>query len=332
MKNKLLPIVLIIFTLSLGQNGIFAADKKLAQSGFKFLSVGTDARGGALVDAVTTVEMGSSSLFFNPSGMARLAKRFEVSLSQNNWIADIKHNAFSLAINPYGGKYGVIGLSFMSIDYGNVQGTMVWGNDQGFVDTEILKPMAFAAGLGYAKALSDKFSVGGQMKITGQYLGKSMVPVGDDSLEVKRNQAILTAFDFGTMFRTGYKSLIFGMSVRNFSNEIKYERESFQLPLTFRIGLSMNVLDLLDIKSGLMSCLATIDAVHSRDYPEQIKVGLEYKLLDMFCLRAGFMAPSDEQHYAFGFGIQKFGAAIDYAYTPFGIFDNVQRITFRFVL
>ncbi|MFA4906644.1 MAG: PorV/PorQ family protein [archaeon] len=323
---------IILWLILLITQPLFPGNKKLAQTGLKFLSVGSDARGGGLGDAVTTVEMGSSSLFFNPAGMARLTTRFDVAASQNNWFADIKHNSYSVAFRPALGQYGVFGLTFMSVNYGKVQGTMVWGNDQGFIDTEVLRPTAFAAGLGYAKALSDKFSVGGQMKITGQYLGKSMVPVGDDSLEVKRNQAILTAFDFGTMFRTGFKSLIFGMSVRNFSNEVKYEQESFQLPLTFRIGLSMNVLDLLDIKPGLMSCLATIDAVHSRDYPEQIKVGLEYKLLDMFSVRAGFMAPSDEQHYAFGFGIQKLGAAIDYAYTPFGVFDNVQRFTLRFAL
>ncbi|MFH1212480.1 MAG: PorV/PorQ family protein [Candidatus Neomarinimicrobiota bacterium] len=323
---------IILWLIILITQPLFPENKKLAQTGLKFLSVGSDARGGGLGDAVTTVEMGSSSLFFNPAGMARLTTRFDLAASQNNWFADIKHNSYSVAFRPALGQYGVFGLTFMSVDYGKVQGTMVWGNDQGFIDTEVLKPSAFAAGVGYARALSDKFSVGGQMKITGQNLGKSVVPVGDDSLGAIQNLAVATAFDFGTMFRTGFKSLVFGMSVRNFSNEIKYEKEGFQLPLTFRIGLSMNLLEIIGIDPKYMSCLGSIDAVHSRDYPEQIKVGLEYKLLNMFCLRAGFMAPSDEQHYAFGFGIQKFGAAIDYAYTPFGVFDNVQRFTLRFAL
>jgi hypothetical protein len=35
------------------------------------------------------------------------------------------------------------------------------------------------------------------------------------------------------------------MSVRNFSQRVRYEKEDFQLPLTFHIGLSMDVLDFL---------------------------------------------------------------------------------------
>ncbi len=324
--------LIILMVLILGLTPPLFPRKKLAQTGFKFLSVTSDARGGALGEAMTTLETGSSALFFNPAGMARLQGHFEATFSQNNWIADIKHNSFSLAFSPGGGRYGVFGLSFMSVDYGRLQGTMVWGNDQGFIETEIIKPTAFAAGIGYAKALTDKFAVGGQVKITSQDLGKSFVPVGEDSLAVKHNLAAATAFDFGTTFRTGFKSLVFGMSVRNFSNEIAYEREGFQLPLTFRIGLSMNVLDLVNMSPKTMACLVSVDAVHPRDYPEQIMLGAEYRMLDMLSLRAGYMTPSDERHYSFGFGLKLFGAVVDYAYTPFGVFDNVQRVTFRFGL
>jgi len=325
-------IILIIGVVLWLTPPLFSKNTKLAQTGFKFLSVATDARGGALNDALTTVEIGSASLFFNPAGMARLPGRFDVTLSQNTWIADIKHNSYSLAFSPFKGRYGVFGMSFMSIDYGDIQGTMVWNNSQGFIDTDVFQPSAWSAGLGYAKALSDKFAVGGQVKITQQELGNSFLPEGDSSLTVKQNLALATAYDFGTQFRTGFKSLIFGMSVRNFSNEIKYEKEGFQLPLTFRIGLSMNVLDLMDMDQNKMSCLVTADAVHYRDYPEQLKIGVEYKLLNMFAFRLGYMTPSDEQNVSFGFGVTKFGASIDYAYTPFGIFDPVQRFTLRFAL
>lgn len=322
-------ITLILGIILLLTPPLLSKNKKLAQTGFKFLSVASDARGGALNDALTTVEAGSASLFFNPAGMARMPGHFDATFSQNTWIADIKHNSYSLAFSPSQGRYGVFGMSLMSVDYGKVLGTMVWGNSQGYVDTEILKPTAWSIGFGYAKALSDKFAVGGQVKINKQELGSSFIPVGDSSLTVQQNLAIATAFDFGTQFRTGFKSLVFGMSVRNFSNEIKYEKEGFQLPLTFRIGLSMNVLDIFGIDDKKMSCLVTTDAVHYRDYPEQIKIGVEYKLLEMFALRVGYVAPADEQNLSYGFGISKFGASIDYAYTPFGILGDVKRFTLR---
>ncbi len=320
-----------LVSLLLLSSCILFAEDKLAQTGFQFLSVATEAKGGAMADALTSVEMNSGALFFNPAGMARMDQKFSLGVTQNNWIADITHNSFSMAVNPMGGRYGVFGLSFMSVDYGEIEGTMVWPSEKGYIDTEILEPTAFVAGLGYAKTLTDKFSVGGQVKYAGQELGKSMVPVGEDSLKVKKNLAFATAYDFGTIYKTGWKSLQFGMSVRNFSEEIEYEKESFLLPLTFRLGISM---DLFDLVSGLgnQSLVMAIDATHPRSYDEQLRIGLEYGFMDMFYGRFGYVGNSDENATSFGFGLNKFGLTVDYAYTPFGVFDNVQRFTLKFDL
>jgi len=307
------------------------AEEKLAQTGFQFLSVATDARAGALGDAMTSLELGSASLFFNPAGMARMDGRFELLANQNQWIADITYNSYAVSFNPSGGRYGVFGLSFVSVDYGDVEGTMVWANEQGYIDTEIMNPSAFSAGLGYAKSLTDKFSVGGQIKYAGQQLGKSMTTLGDDSLIVKKNLAFATAVDFGTLYRTGFKSLVFGMTVRNFSNEIKFEKEAFQLPLTFRLGLSMDLMDFLPAFSG-HSMLLSVDASHPRSYPEQLMVGLQYGFQEMLFLRLGYEGNHDENDISFGFGLSRFGLSFDYAYTPYGVFDNVQRMTLRFAL
>lgn len=323
LKYLLITLVALFSTLM--------AEQKLAQTGFQFLSVAAEAKGGAMANAMTSIEMNSGALFFNPAAMARMQGTFSLSATQNNWIADITHNSFSMAINPMGGRYGVFGVSFMSVDYGEIQGIMVWENEQGYIDTEIFEPSAFVAGFGYAKSLTDKFSVGGQVKYAGQELGKSMVPVGDDSLKVKKNLAFATAYDFGTIYKTGWKSLQFGMSVRNFSQEIEYEKESFLLPLTFSIGISMDLLDFVEDIEG-QSLVMSIDATHPRSYPEQLRLGFEYSFLNTLYARLGYVSNSDENDITYGFGLKKFGFALDYAYTPFGVFDNVQRFTINFAL
>lgn len=325
--RKIKKLALIIICML----GMLSAEQKLAQTGFQFLSVATEARGGALGSAMTSVEMESGALFFNPSTMARMEEKVSIGFTQNNWIADITHYAFSAAYKPMGGRYGVFGVSYMYVDYGEVQGTMVWENDQGYIDTEVLNPSAYVFGLGYAKSLTDKFSVGGQVKYAGQNLGKSMVPVGDDSLTVTKNLAFATSFDFGTLYKTGWKSLQFGMSVRNFSQEVEYEKESFLLPLTFRIGISMDLMDFVE-NSGAHSLLLSVDASHPRSYQEQLRVGLEYSLMHTLYARLGYVNNSDENDISYGVGINKFGFVIDYAYTPFGVFDNVQRFTIKFAL
>ena len=318
-----------------------SAEKKLAQSGFQFLSIAIDARAAAMGEAYTTVAGNSSSIFFNPANMALMNSFADFSISQNKWIADINYYSGSIAFSPVHGHYGVFALSILSVDYGDFLGTVVDPTlEKGFRDTGIFSPSAFAIGLGYARSLTDRFSVGGQIKYVSQKLGNSILPVGDVTegvtTEVSNNVNVI-AFDFGTIYKTGFRSLIFGMSVRNFSQEIKFQSESFQLPLTFKIGISMNMLDFFKEKENDMhTLLVSIDALHPRAYSERINIGAEYLFKRMFALRSGYNYNYDERGFSAGFGFQlKFGKhqfAIDYAYTPFGVFNTVQRMSFRLSL
>ena len=124
------------------------------------------------------------------------------------------------------------------------------------------------------------------------------------------------------------------MSIKNFSTELKYKEETFQLPLTFRIGLSMDAMDLFDIDKNTHSLLVSVDAAHPRDFSEQIYLGAEYTFINTFSVRAGFVSPADVRNFTAGFGIKRnFGGmnlGIDYAYQPFGIFSNVHRFSFNF--
>ncbi|MBC8180780.1 PorV/PorQ family protein [candidate division KSB1 bacterium] len=338
MKKRTLFIELSIVVLLLYLTAGFAADKKLAQTGFQFLSITTDARASAMGSAFTAVPGKSSSIFFNPANMASISSFVDLSLSQNNWIADINHYAGSLAISPKGGHYGVIALSVMSVDYGEFLGTVVDAtSEKGFRDTGSFAPTAYAFGIGYARALTDRFSVGGHVRYVSQKLGNSILPADDFSssglTKEVDNRVEVMAFDFGTIYRTGFKSLVFGMSVRNFSQEVKYQTEGFQLPLTFNIGISMNVFDLFMEETDLHSLMVSIDALHPRAYSERINIGTEYWFKNMFALRCGYKNNYDERGLTAGFGFQlnlgKRNLAVDYSYTPFGVFDMVQRMSFR---
>jgi len=329
--------------------GLFVAaacgQSKLAQTGFNFLSVGTDARATAMGEAFTTIEGSSTSLFYNPAGLAGITSLVDLSISQMKWIADITYIAGAAAFTPWQGEYGVIGLSFMTIDYGDFNFTRVAPTEQGFVDVEGWpKPSAYVIGLGYGRALSDQFSVGGQVKYVRQNLGQSIVPIytkvvdatgkaRQDTTNDVRDYAIGTlAFDFGTIYKTGLKSLAFGVSVNNFAQEISFERESFQLPLSFRIGISMNVLDLVPGIGDDHSFFASIDAVHPRSYEEFLNIGGEYAFAKTVYLRVGYITSHPDYDLTVGLGVQKLGIAVDYSYMPHKIFNNVQRISVKFAM
>jgi hypothetical protein len=334
MKNKI-NILMIGFVVVVFYINIFS-QQKIAQTGFQFLSVVSDARGAAMGEAMTSLECGASSLFFNPAGMADLHADFDISGSTNKWIADITHTTFAIAFKPSNGAYGVFGLTAQYVNYGDFYGTVVdAASPQGYDDTGIFTLSAYALGIGYAKQLTDKFSVGGQIKYIHQDLGSSTIAVfspNDTTQKTVENKLSPLAFDFGTLFRTGIKSLVFGMSVRNFSTQVKYATEGFQAPLVFTLGISMNVADLVQDLPFNQSLLVSLDASHYTDHPEQIKIGLDYKILNLLSLRGGYLSNNDLGGFSFGLGITQYGFTIDYAYSPYGVFNNVQRFTARFAL
>lgn len=334
MNMKMIKQLICFLLVSAFVSSVYAQkNQKLAQTGFQFLSINSDAKAAGMAEAVTSMQTGSASMFFNPAGMASLKSYVDVSGSINKWIADIKHTSFAVAAKPFDGDYGVFGLSLQLVDYGEFLRTVVSSNALGYEDLGTFKLQSYAAGFGYAKQISDRFSVGGHIKYVHQDLGTSTIAVVsgvDTSKGDVSNTLSPLVFDFGTQFRTGIKSLVFGMSVRNFSTEVKYAKEGIQAPLIFTLGISMDVMDLVEKLPYDQSLYLALDASHYKDHPEQVKLGLDYRFMDMLSLRVGYASGNDENGVTYGLGLRKYGFELDYAYTPFGIFDSVQRFTFRF--
>ena len=332
MNNKLKIILSVIILLFSAQVN-FAQDK-LAQSGMKFLSYGADARAVGLGEAVTSVEGNSSSIFYNPSSMARQTDLLDITFNNTQWWADINYLNAAITYAPENGLYGVFGLSISSVDYGDFYGTII-GPDGGALDVGIYSPTAMAIGVSYARALSDKFSVGGNLKYIYQNFGSGHVVGGDyNNFKTAKIDIDVFSFDFGVLYKTGYKSLNFGMSIRNFSQEIKFVEESFQLPLNFKIGLSMNLLDIIDINPADHAFLFAVDAEHPRDNKEMLHLGGEYTLMQILSLRVGYVTPETSlAGMNYGVGLKydingiKFG--FDYSYTEFGDFDPINRFSVK---
>ena len=338
MKKYFFYLTIISILLTLNNLPLQAQEnKKLAQAGMKFLTTSLDARASSLARSVTAVYSNSSALLYNPACMAGIEKSFDFSVGRVNFIADINYIYGTAAYVPGKGEWGIIGISFVSVDYGDLMGTVRAENEQGFIDLGTFNPLAISVGLGYSNSLTSQFSIGAQVKYVKQDLAGGIVDFTSDQagVSIETNKEVIV-FDFGFLYDTGFESLKFGMSIRNFSQEIKYVQESFQLPLTFRIGLSMNTLDLAGIDPDKHSLMLSVDASHPRDYSEQLGFGMEYVFMKMFALRAGYEFPNDEHGFAAGVGFHKdiadidFG--VDYAYTPFGIFGDVHRFTLQFSL
>ena len=331
-KISLLLVITFLLAAVFPTETIAQERKKLAQAGMKFLSVSLDPRSSAMSDAVTSLMSNSTSMLYNPSAMAEMQGYSDFAFGTTRWIADINYIYGTAALNLFDGDYGVFGVSLVAVDYGEFLGTVIAPNDDGYLDVGTFKPTAMSIGIGYANRLSEKFMVGGNIKYVRQSMGTAVTGFDLSGGRVTDEFKVdVAAFDFGILYHTGFKSLNFGMSVRNFSTEIRYKDDNFQLPLTFRIGMSMNAMDLTSVNPEMHSLLVGVDASHPRDYPEQVSFGAEYTFMNTFSLRGGYTFPTDEQEFSAGVGFKQqfsdFKFAVDYSYTPFGIFSDVHRVS-----
>ena len=318
--RKLLTTLLLVFACATVSE---AQLNKVAQTGLQFLKVDAGARASAMGGAMTLTSYDANAVFYNPAGLARMDHQFDLMFNHTQWIADINYNAVAHAYDF--GDIGTFAVHALFADYGEIMGTRVASNAQGYELTGKLDVSAYSVGLSYARNLSEKFTIGGTVKYVGQQLGSNLMPNG----EIKENKVDGFAFDFGTIFYPGWDSFRFGMSVRNFSAEFEYEQESFELPLTFSVGVAMDVFDMFPMEG--QSLLVSVDAVHPRSFSERMKFGAEYTVFDMISLRAGYKTNHDNESFSGGIGLfhefMSFQVKIDYSYSAMEYFDGVNRFT-----
>ncbi|PIP76675.1 MAG: DUF3308 domain-containing protein [Ignavibacteria bacterium CG22_combo_CG10-13_8_21_14_all_37_15] len=335
MKIKILTTLSIV-ALFLTPSGF--AQKKLAQTGMKFLQVSLDAKMAGMGDAATALDnLGVNGLFSNPASIARQTNLIDATTGQVNWIADIKYYAGGVTFAPENGQYGVLGVSFLYVNYGDFISTV--RNNQGYVETGIFNPNAYAIGLTYGKALNDKFSIGGSVKYALQNLTSGIVDITDAVLTQTNYKPNSLVFDFGVLYHTGIQSLDFAASIKNFSKDIQLEREQekFQLPLTFRVGFAYNLSDMLQIDKNDYSIQLAFDSVVPRDNVEEVDLGVEFKFMNSFALRGGYLSGKEGEYnltYGLGFGkaIEGFYVGLDYAYIPWNSdsFSDIHKFSIHF--
>lgn len=334
--KKYTILILTILCIMLTITPDVLSQQKLAQTGFKFLSVSTDARAAGMSNAVTSIFGSSTSQLYNPAGMAEMKKAVDINFGNADWIANINYTQFTAAFNPFDEYYGIFGISIISVDYGKFQGTIRADNDDGYLDTQEYSPSAISIGISYARSLSEKFSIGANVKYVRQTLiDNGVVAIASSGGYVTENfEEEVFAFDFGLIYKTGWESLNIGMSIRNFGTEVKYVEEGFELPLTFKLGASIDAMDILGIDKSQHSFIVSLDALNPRDFQEQVLVGGEYTFFETLSLRAGYITPTDEAGLSAGIGLKQdlksVFLAIDYAYSEFGIFGNLHRWSVSF--
>ena len=327
--KKVLIILLLSVTYIFGQT-------KVGSTAAPFLNIAVSPRaismGGAFIATANDV----SSLYWNPAGASR-SDINEAMFSHSRWFADINYN-WAGAMIKLGGA-GTLGLSLTYLDYGDIEVTTLAEQDG---TGEFFSASDMSLGLTYAYNLTDRFSLG----VTVKYIQQ----------KIWNSSATAIAMDLGVLFHSDIYGLRIGATITNFGTGMQIDgkdllvqydidpniygnndqilanlqTDEFPLPLTFRIGLAMDVLDTEEHRFTIAA-----DALHPNDNSESVNVGAEYMFNNLIAFRVGYKSlflDNSEEGLTAGVGLNydfntDFGVRVDYAYQDFGVLDYTQHFS-----
>lgn len=331
--KKIMVLILALFMTSC----LFSQEvTKVGTTAAGFLNIDVGARAIGMGGAYVAVSDDIMSMYWNVAGISRIDGA-EATFTYNKWLADISYNYAGFAMNL--GNIGALGVNaqFMTMD--QMERTTIMEPDG---TGELFSAGSYAFGLAYARNLTDRFSIGFNFKYIRE--------------EIYHSDASGIAFDIGTLFDTQYNGLKIGMSITNYGTKMQMSgrdmliqtdidpsisgnnhninanlsTDQFDLPLMFRVGVSMDVLKGM----GNSNLILALDALHPNDDVESVNFGAEYLYGGMFALRGGYktmFARDSEQGLCFGAGFM-WGAGgldlmIDYAYQDFGVLNEIQMFS-----
>ena len=316
--------------------GSLFAQTKVGSTAAPFLNIGIGPRAIAMGGAFVATANDVTSLYWNPAGISRTQSN-QALFAHSEWFADISYNWAGTMLSL--GDFGAVGLSIDYLDYGDIEVTTL-REPEG--TGEVFNPQDLVIALSYGYNLTDRFSIGGSVK----YVNEKIWNVSANAIAV----------DLGVLFISDIYGLRIGATITNFGTDMqldgkdlfiqtdinqqisgnndqilaKLNTDSYPLPLTFRVGLAMDVINLADHRFTIGA-----DALHPNDNAESLNIGAEYVLLNILSLRGGYKSlflVNSEEGLTLGIGVNynfttELGLFFDYAYQDFGRLDYTQQFS-----
>jgi len=335
--------IFIILTISAASYPVFGQSldsvSKVATTAASFLEIGVGSRAIGMGGAFVAVADDATALYWNSAGIARLKKN-EMVFIHTKWIADINYNYLGTAF-PIG-NVGVLGISITSL---STEEMLVRTVDMPEGTGERFGVGDLAIGAAFARNLTDRFSIG----LNTKYIRQKIWHMSSAGF----------AMDIGTLFTTQFNGMKIGMSVSNFGGKMQMlgkdtfvnydlapsqegsndrvpanlKTDKFPLPIVFRVGLAM---DILDVDPNKMTI--AVDAAHPNDNTEFMNLGIEYSFDDFIFLRGGYknlFLLDSEENLTLGAGLiyninGDVKIKFDYSYQEFGRLTNTQSFSLAF--
>jgi hypothetical protein len=311
------------------------SQKKVGTTAGQFLGISVGPKAIAMGGAYVASNEDVTSLYWNP-GAFQQAGTSQLAFSNTDWLVGTKFRWVGLMLNL--GNENAIGMSFTQLDYGEEEVTTV-ASPEG--TGEQWSAQDLAIGISYCRRLTDRFSMGASLKYVDQ--------------RIWNESATTFAFDIGLLYVTGFHDMRLGVSMSNFGGEMQLDgrdlvqvvdidpensgsnkalvgslkTDSWAIPLLFRVGLAIDA-----YKDDMFKLTLAADALRPNDNEESVNAGAEFGWNNMVFLRGGYKSlfgEDTEEGLSLGAGLkyraEGFGAVeVNYAFTKFGLFGNINTI------
>ncbi|MCO6498989.1 MAG: PorV/PorQ family protein [Vicingus serpentipes] len=302
MKKIKLSITLFTAFLIYSLNAVGGNPDRAGEAGAPQMLINPWTRSVGFGGANTASVTGLEAMSLNIAGMA-FTKKTEVLVNHKRYLvgSDIGINSFGFSQRV--GETGVMGLSIMSMSFGEIDITEV-DKPEGGIGT--FSPSVMNLDFGYAKAFSNSIYGGLSVKI----ISESISNVSSRGF----------AFDAGIRYITGENDQVkFGIALKNVGPTMKasgdglsftatndnagfdvsstqdHRSTPYQLPSLLNIGMSYDfyIAPKVDSASSEISAdhrLTLAGNFTSNSFTkDQYRVGLEYAFRSMFMLRGGYV-------------------------------------------
>ncbi len=301
---------------------VLMAQSKVGTTAASFLQIGVGSRNIAMGEAVGSSATDIAAIYWNPSLAATLTSS-QVYINHIDWFADINLEYGAVMLNL--GRWGKVAASFFTTQMDQIEVTTE-ERPEGTGERYSVQDMV--VGLTYCRSLTDRFNIGATIKLIRSAIWNM--------------SASTAAVDLGLSYQTPLKPLGIAMSISNFGGEmqmrgtdlavrfdpdprvsgnndgiIAYQAtRSWDLPVTFRFGTSLSVL-----QNRINSLIIHTDVLYPNNNDQYLNIGAEYGFRNTYFLRAGYrqlLLQDAEGGLALGGGLKYGPLLLDYAYCDRG--------------
>lgn len=296
-------------------------EENAGTSSAQFLRVPVGARAVAMGQAYAALATDNAGIFWNPAGLMRTPGRTNYFAAHTVWTADIDLDFAAFHKRGQNFAYGLMLGALRSGDIPRTDELHQEGTGQYFNANQ------FYLGASLARAMTDRFSLGGTVKYF------------QENLDEYQTKALLA--DLGILYLVGVGDLRIGFTVRNFGNDVSPSGtppaapdgyvpapsfQSFPAPTVGAFGAAKS----WDLGQRL-ALVTSADFNHPSDYSESFRLGTELAVRQQLFLRAGYETNRPEGGFAAGFGLQlerhQLRMRVDYAYSDMGSFGTVHHLS-----